>query len=559
LGAAKAAEEFQTRFPPSGRLEEAGFWRGEALLRLKRYEAARSAFQKVSAAHPRYAEATLGLGWAYFGEGRWLDAREALRRAASLLAKPTALLGQSLFQEGESSFNLKDYDAAISAYEALLREVPAHPLAEEAAFRLGTFHYKKEDFNKAAVAFTSFLSRPRGPAHDRGYYWLGLSRLRTRQYQLARIAFVRLARDFPESPLREDALLKVGHAYYNEGRFPEAAEAYRSLLSERPREERAREARYGIALTRLRGGDVAGFIQEAREFTAGNPDHPLALTLEFQLAEHFLSHQQYEEARASYAKVLAHRASPELADSAQFRMAEIESLLGRHREAAKFFQELIVRFPESRLRGDARLRLAQALSASGDCRQALEEYRLFLRGFPRHGLVVRALFEAGTCARRLGDDGAAGEFFSALVGQEPSGVLAAQSHWELAEMAKARGELRTALEHMEKALAGGSRELRPRAQFALGEILHSLKEPRRAIVEYLKVAYLYPQEKALSDQALVRVAGIYEELGERGQALRIYQKIEAESGNPALRRMAQERIGALLEGERAPARRETPP
>ena len=549
-GAAKAAEEFKARLPSSGQLQEAAFWKGEALLRLKRYEAARSAFAEVSAAHPRYAEATLGLGWAYFGEGRWLDAREAFRRAASLSAQSPALLGQSLFQEGESSFNLKDYDSAIGAYEALLRDLPAHPLAEEAAFRLGTFHYKKGDFERAAATFTSYLSRPRTPAQDRGQYWLGLSRLRARQYRLARVAFQRLARDFPESPLREDGLLRVGHAYYNEGRFAEAAEAYQALLGEKPREERAREARYGIALTRLRGGDVAGFIRESRDFIQRSPEHPLALTLEFQLGEHFLSQQQYEEARASYARVLAHQAGQELADSAQFRMAEIESLLGRHRQAAKLFQELIARFPESRLRGDARLRLAQALSASGDCRQALEEYRLFFRGFPRHSLLVRALFEAGTCARRLGDDGAAREFFSALVGQEPSGVLTAQSHWELAEMAKARGELQTALEHTEKALAGGGRELRARAQFALGELLQSLKEPRRAIVEYLKVAYLYAEEKALTDLALLRAGGIYEELGERDQALKIYGKVKMESGDPAIIQRAQERIGALGEKPR---------
>ncbi len=557
-GAAKAADEFQARFPSSQRLEEVTFWKGEALLRLDRYEAARSALEQVPASHPRHAEATLGLGWTYFGEGKWLDAREAFRRAASLSARAPALLGQAVFHEGESSFNLKDYDAAIGAYEILIQDVPEHPLADEATFRLGIFHYRKGEFEEAADAFATFLARPTKPAPDRGHYWLGLSRLRARQYSLARISFQRLARDFPGSLLREDALLRIGHAYYNEGRIDEAIRAYRNLLDETPGEERGREARYGIALTRLRGGDISGFVGEARGFIAVNQDHPLAVTLEFQLAEHFLSQQQYEEAGESYGRVLAHQAGQELADSAQFRIGEIESLMGRHPHAAVLFRELIAQFPESRLRGDARLRLAQALSASGDCQGALDEFRLFLRAFPRHGLFVRALFDAGTCARRLGDEEAARDFFSTLVGKGPSGILTAQSHWELAQMAKARGELQIAIQHMEKALKGGGRELRPRAQFALGEILESLKEPRQAIVEYLKVVYLYPGQSVLNDRALIRIGEIYEKLGESNPAIKIYQKLKTESKDPAVRQQAQERIG-ILEGESHPAGGENSP
>jgi TolA-binding protein len=557
-GAAKAAEEFQVRFPSSQRLEEVTFWKGEALLRLDRYEAARSALEQVPASHPRYAEATLGLGWTHFGEGKWLDAREAFRRASRLSVRAPALLGQSVFQEGESSLNLKDYDAAIGAYEALLQDLPEHPLADEATFRLGIFHYRKGEFEAAAEEFTTFLARPTKSAPDRGHYWLGLSRLRARQYSLARISFQRLARDFPGSMLREDALLRIGHAYYNEGRLDEAAKAYRSLLDETPREERAREAHYGIALTRLRSGDVAGFVGEARDFITGNQDHPLAVTLEFQLAEHFLSQQQYEEAGESYARVLAHQASQELADSAQFRIGEIESLLGRHPQAAALFRDLIAQFPESRLRGDARLRLAQALSASGDCLGALDEFLLFLRAFPRHGLFVRALFDAGTCARHLGDEEAAHEFFSTLVGRESSGVLTAQSHWELAQMAKARGELQIAIQHIEKALEGGGRELQPRAQFALGEILESREDPRQAIVEYLKVVYLYPGRRVLNDRALIRVGEIYEKLGEGDQAVKIYQKLKTESEDPAVRQQAQDRIGTLG-GQSPPAGGENSP
>jgi TolA-binding protein len=462
-----------------------------------------------------------------------------------LLKKKPTLLAEAMLRQGEARFNAKDYDGAEKTFLKVLNDFPKGPTAETASLRLGEMFFQRAEFSRAEAAFAAFLRRwPKSLRRDQALYWIGKTQIRRRQFVLARVSLERLVRDFPKSRLRMAALLEIGHAYYNEGRFQESSAAYRRVLSEKPNSDEAREARYGMVLTRLRSGNTEDFIRDVRSFIQKEKDPKLVNALEFQVGEIFLAQKRYPAALAAYLRVL--RRGGEDSDAAHYRIGEIKQMEGKPAEAAEYFQDLLQKFPNSRVRGDARFRLAESLATSGNCKRAMREYRAFILENPNHSLLTQGRYGAGACALRLKDKDAAEKFFSQTVQGGGSGTLIARSHYELGRIARDKGRFAVSLKHMQSAIKGGvNRKLHPRIQFELGSLHQSLKQYPRAVVEFLKVAYLYPKEKALGSQALFRVAGIYELQGKKTRALGLYRKVVKESSTPSVRKLARKRIELL--------------
>ncbi|MFQ5912818.1 MAG: tetratricopeptide repeat protein [Nitrospinota bacterium] len=549
-GAVNVAKSFLKRFPSAPLVREVRFWRGEALLRLKRFADARGELEAVPPGHPRAPVAALGRAYSFYEEGLWLDASTAFAQAAELLVENPGLRAEAGLRQAEARFNARDYKGAEGTFRKVIEEFPKNSAAETAAFRLGEMLYWRADYPAAETAFGEFLRRwPKSERRDEALYWQGLSRIRRGRFALARVSLHRLVRDFSESRFRRAALLQIGHAYYNEGRFEDSAGAYRRVLSENPTPKEAREARYGLVLTRLRSGNTEQFIRDVRSFIRKEPDRELVTALEFQVAEIYLAQKRYRDALASYIRVL--RRGGRDADVAHFRIAEIKRLAGKPREAADYYRDLLEKFPKSRMQAQARFRLAESLAASGDCRAALREYGLFIERHREQNRVTQARYGAARCALRLKERDAAEGFFSQVVRSGGAGDLVARSHYELGRIAREKGRFKVSLTHLEAALKSGvNRKLHPRIQFELGGLRQSLKQYPRAVVEYLKVVYLYPKEKALASRALLQVAGIYEIQGKRARALDLYRDVVKDSPQASVRERARARIKALREGSK---------
>ena len=348
-GAVSAADSFEKRFPTDPRLPEARFWRGEALLRLKRPADARKAFEKIPLNHNLGPEAALGRAYTFYDEGRWSDALAAFGEVAERLRGRPALLAEARVRQAEAHYNMRDYARAGEIYRKTLKGSPDGRMAETAALRLGEMQFRRANYKEAERTFAEYLRRwPKSPRSDEAYFWRGLTRIRLGRFPLARVSLSRLVRDYPKSRYRTLALLQIGHAYYNQGNFKESSVAYNRVLVQNPSSEEAREARYGIVLTQLRSGDTDKFIRDARAFIRKEPDHKLVTTMEFQVAEIYLAQKRYKDALAAYVRVLR-RGGPE-SDVAHLRIGEIKRLEGKPAEGADYFRHLLDRFPDSRIR-----------------------------------------------------------------------------------------------------------------------------------------------------------------------------------------------------------------
>lgn len=111
----------------------------------------------------------------------------------------------------------------------------ADPAAEQQAYRDAFELLKSGQFTQASAALTQFLAdHPSGRFTDNAWYWLGESYYVSREFGPALKAFEQLLVDFPDSPKRSHAMLKIGFIHDEEGRKDQAKQVLTELVRTYP-------------------------------------------------------------------------------------------------------------------------------------------------------------------------------------------------------------------------------------------------------------------------------------------------------------------------------------
>jgi tetratricopeptide (TPR) repeat protein len=80
---------------------------------------------------------------------------------------------------------------------------------------------------------------------------------------------------------------------------------------------------------------------------------------------------------------------------------------------------------------------------------------------------------------------------------------------------------------------------------SIAECYGSGIDVEKAVAEYLKVIYLYPDQKAQVDQATFAAASMYEQQGKTTEAHNLYKKLVDTSANAELVEQAQQKLEEL--------------
>ena len=97
----------------------------------------------------------------------------------------------------------------------------------------------------------------------------------------------------------------------------------------------------------------------------------------------------------------------------------------------------------------------------------------------------------------------------------------------------------------ESVLNGADRMLAAQAQLSLAKCYKNTEDLDTAVAEYLKMIYLYSEQKDMVEQATLSAADIYEQLGKLTEARNLYQKLVKTASTPELARQAQQRLDQL--------------
>ncbi len=137
--------------------------------------------------------------------GEYQTAVGAYERAFSL--SPRSKIGrEALYQAAFLSYQFQDYDGAVRKFQKFVKVNPRSGLAKDAQWHLAWLQYLRSDFKGAISRFEKLSKnlknkkyRQSSSLRDRLYYWMGMSYVRLKQFDQARVSFESITAHNPYS------------------------------------------------------------------------------------------------------------------------------------------------------------------------------------------------------------------------------------------------------------------------------------------------------------------------------------------------------------------------
>lgn len=292
--ALQAFRQAQTLSPPPGRPDEARFWEGETLFRMKRFPEARAIYDRILAENPTSPsapDAVYGLAWVNLELKRREQAVTEFRRILTNYPEH-ANVPSATFYLARTLVELRRADEAVGLLRGFVTKYPDHRLLPDARYTL-------------AQALIAGGQGDEGVAEMRAF-----------------------AKAYPNHELAAGARRSVVDTLVRQGKKNELAEEYKVLVAQSPA---TAESLYDAGLVagklgRPRDADTA-WARLRKDF----PDHPLSGRVSLEMAQSAFARNSFKDA-----STLARAASrsPEEAVRGEAFVLLGESELKQHRHAA---------------------------------------------------------------------------------------------------------------------------------------------------------------------------------------------------------------------------------
>src|SRR6185295_9082994 len=299
--------------------------------------------------------------WAFWGVGVLLVAGIsagplAVSQAVAQEKEKAAVSSEEAkksFADAATLQNNNAFDVAVEEWEKFLKNYAKDPLAPKAQHYLGVCQLQLKQYDKAAAAFQAVIANnPKFELIEDSYINLGSSQYALAlagtagTYEKAAETFATLARLFPMGKYADSALFYQGESQYALGKKTEAAVAYAALLKQFEKTKHRGDALYalGVAFEELRKYPEAGTTYDIylKEFATS----PLANEVRMRKAETVLQAGNFPAAEKMFAEVAAVKDFPET-DHAIFRQAYCVAKQDKFADAAVLYARVAGEFPKS--------------------------------------------------------------------------------------------------------------------------------------------------------------------------------------------------------------------
>ncbi|MGI8981344.1 MAG: tetratricopeptide repeat protein [Pirellulaceae bacterium] len=270
------------------------------------------------------------------------------------------------FADAATLQNNNAFDVAIEEWEKFLKTYSKDPLAPKAQHYLGVCQLQLKQYDQAAAAFQAVIANnPKFELIEDSYINLGSSQYALAlagtagMYEKAAETFAALAKLFPMGKYADSALFYQGESQYALGKKAEAAAAYAALLKQFEKTKHRGEALYalGVAQEELGKYPEAGATYDI--YLKELPENPLASEVRMRKAETALQAGNFAAAEKMFADVATVKGFPQT-DHAIFRQAYCVAKQDKFDLAAGLYARVAAEFPKS-------VYLPEATMAAGRC------------------------------------------------------------------------------------------------------------------------------------------------------------------------------------------------
>ena len=507
--------KYKTEFPNGKRIGNIYLLMGDIYFKKKEYDNSIKYYKMAESGGTNIVPYALqGIGWAYIGMGKYNNSFKILDSLISLYPEFEGK-GEVFLEMGDAAYSIKDYKHAEEAYKKVSGEYK-----QEGLYRLGNLYFTTANYDTAYQIFTKIIKDY--PVYSNVYkcwYMAGLCLRKMKDFEGSNNTLKKLISLSPPTGLKYNAYLTIGENLYNNQKYKEALKTYKEALKLFTAPD---TAEFPAIKGRLRSaymlGDVAGLRKEIKDITGKYKDTPIEKDICLIVGDMLYNVGIYADALKYYKKV----------DTPQSTYYEAMTLLklGKKTQAENTLLN-VSNYPE--YRSKALLLLGKTLIQDGNYSEA--------KRYLKNSGTPEAMAYYAQCLEKEGKTEEAKSVLSNLMGKT-NGV----AELSLGKILKGEGKLDEALNILQKIT--DQPEVGDEAYLEMGRIYKKRKNYQEAIMNYLKVKYLYPNSRFIS-QALFEAGETAKLSGDKGQAIKFYKEVIERNDNNELVKKARRSLSLI--------------
>ena len=549
---------------PSAKAEALFRW-GDWAYRKERYQAAADTLQSLLVEFPterRARDAQLAAAWSLYYLDRTSESMElAEKMVASASDAETASSGTYLLANCLRKMN-RDGEA-LAKYADVVRTYPRTRFADRSAYEIMVTHFKRGEFEKALAAAPA---QPEA-ANEVDVLWMRAeSERELGRLDLARGRYEALVKQFSTTPQAASSLLRLGEMAREAGRMEEAAEHFRRVALDFPKNDAVPEALKASALARLRMGDAKGALEDWDALLSRKADAETLSEARLQKALVLIELKKSGEAMDTLEALLKERPDSVQTARAQYWRGVLLSEKEQWESSEKALRSCLAATPDAQTASLARLRLAVVLQRQNRMDEAADQMEPLLEDAARvaenpalvewavkrrfdQGQYDRALKAAtalaesareaswrqigwhwaGACQSQLGNDSAALSSHEKAVAQQATTREGTESLLLLAGLELKAGRFAKAEERYSAAAQSATGEdaldVRARAYFGLGEVSEAAGQPDKAARHFMSVAVLF-DDPEWTPHSLFRAGQMFGKAGKKAEQVSAWDELK---------------------------------
>ncbi len=443
---------------------------------------------------------------------------------------------------------------------------PAQDSKENGDFKLAINLFTDGLFDLAAEQLRQFVAAyPNTSQGIEARFYLGLTQMKLKRYEDARITFQTFALTYQDNPRAPEAWYNTGEAYAALGNAKEAALAYERVKVFHPKSKPAPDALLQAAKYFILAGDRDDARRDLRVILQEYPASPAVLTARTQLGKMYFEDGNIDQAQTELRRVIDGDPSPEARAQALLILGNINAATRKFDQAQSNFQEIIAKYKnstavqaayvnfgrlladnaryadaeenfrkalalksvsDSTLLRDAMLGVAESQSAQKDYQNALKSYQRFLAAFPSEEKTPDALWSLALTASRARRFDVSDDACQKLLHAAKTDLLRNRALTRLARNAEDRKNVQTAIkDYLTFVDQNPEHPSAAEVLYHVGQLYdRGLNDYRKAAVDYENVFSRYPHSP-LADDALWSAGRCYERLKDFSRALMMFHEL----------------------------------
>lgn len=249
------------------------YWRGEAYYRTGNYSNAAADFQQftqnATSADENYAAGWYNLGYSRFKQQQYAQAVNAFQRfTTEEMDKKRPEYADALNRIGDSYYFNRNFSDAERYYAQAASANPevADYAAYQRAFVLGLQH----NFQGKINALDDLMRRyPNSQYFDDALYEKSRALTMLNRENEAIAVLQKLVADYPRSPLTSQGGVQLGQLYYNNENYQQSIAAYKSVITNFPGTDDARNALISLETVYRDMNDIQSYVDFANAVPGG--------------------------------------------------------------------------------------------------------------------------------------------------------------------------------------------------------------------------------------------------------------------------------------------------